>query len=174
MPRTQLFPPMLKIVFSTGDQNVGGSRDLFMTDLSGTPPLPLAESFGVDGDDHWFSPDGNTLIVSGNGLSVSYDVSTPTPSSPTVLLSQGAQAASVQWAPDGSGIAYQFNGDLYWMDLSGATPGAPSKLNASATDVNWLSFSPDRGWLGHRGEVAGTSQVFLTPFAGGPRRQRLS
>lgn len=171
--RDLLAPDGSKIVFCTGDNTVGGSRDLWMVDLTTSPPPP-AEPFQLGGEDNFFSPDSNTLIVSYAGMTLRYDVSGSAPSTPTaddILLSGGDEAEFVEWAPDSSGIAYVLGDAVYWMDLSGTQAGSPVLLSGSLPEAGRMRFASDGRWLAMVGLVDTTWQQFALPIQNGVPQQ---
>jgi len=162
----------------------GGKRHVFVVPADGGSPRQL-----TDGDwDHGtprFSPDGRTLLVTGNRRedheyalrnSEIYAIDMAS-GSIRALTSRKGPDGSPEWSPDGKLIAYTGFDDigldhtvaqLYVMNADGTSPRSLTRALDRAP--NTLQWSADGSGIYFNADDQGTTQLYHVPLTGAPRR----
>jgi serine/threonine protein kinase/Tol biopolymer transport system component len=185
-PAPRISPDGKRVVISHGAGGAGGDSDLWVYDLTGRPPLRLAEK-GFNGAGIW-SPDGTRIVFISNRdggfdiYSVPADGSALEPS--RVDLGgdrpiEGVPTSFPQsWLPDGrlvfvdnAGVA----GNANLLAAAAKPGGKPEPLVQTQYSENFARVSPDGRWLAYASDRSGRFEIWVQPLAGGaPSRVSLN
>ena len=94
-----------------------------------------------------------------------------------VLLGDSIAKWPVSWSPDGQHLLYVTSGtntgnDIWVLPLNGDR--RPYPFLAGRAAENWAAFSPDGRWVVFSSTETGQSEVYVSRFAGGSARKRVS
>jgi serine/threonine protein kinase/Tol biopolymer transport system component len=126
-----------------------------------------------------WSPTGDRLAFSSNrdGPLNLYVVAADGESAPVRLATAAQMQSATSWSPDGRFLAYvqQQVGtplETYVLPLDGRT--APWRWGPEEAEVTEPAFSPDGRWLAYQSRESGKWEVWVRPFPGPGRGQRVS
>lgn len=121
-----------------------------------------------------WSPDGSRIIFSSsrNGQHDLYVKSfTGTESEELLLESENDKFAS-SWSEDGRYILYDEDGDIWALPLFGDRK--PFTVLNTEHDEEFGKFSPDGRWIAYQTDIAGHSEIYVTPFPEAGRKWQVS
>ena len=133
-----------------------------------------------DCTDPLWSPDGNRVIYSGNGLKASLLAMVADGSRPAEpLMSEPAMFAEADsFSPDGNELLYSTysgatNNAAVWLLPLNASP-QPKRLFPGAGRVFDARVSPDGRWIAYASAQSGRPQVYVQAFPGSGERVQVS
>jgi Tol biopolymer transport system component len=152
----------------------GGGR-LFRIPVAGGEPVQVdTGSAERCNNDHGYSPDGRTIVISDQSQAdrQSRIYTLPASGGTPALVTEAAPSYWHGWSPDGSTLAYcaERNGeyDVYTIPVGG---GAESRLTTSAGLDDGPDYSPDGHWIHFCSDRTGRMQVWRMRTDGSGQEQ---
>jgi serine/threonine protein kinase len=171
----RLSPDGRRLVVSGGRP---GDRDLWVYDLGGRPPIPLADK-GDNVSPLW-SPDGTRVVFASNrdggryGLySLPADGGTSEPALVPIGVSPRASGIKTPWPeawmPDGRLVFADDQAAAQSRDLLIASSGTsePETLIKTEYSEDSSAVSPDGRWVAYRSNRTGRGEIWVRAIAGG-------
>jgi len=177
----RISPDGRRLAITTGR---GGAGDLWVYNLGGQPPYPLALE-GMNGKPVW-TPDGEKVaFASGVGISLDIfwipaDGSTLDPE--PLLESNPSYQFPESWTPDGQELIFvQIDADgandIMAVSPNGGEPRLVVQTQHSASIPargGVASLSPDGRWLAYVSAVTGEPEIWVRPYPGPGAPVRIS
>ena len=153
--------------------------DIWLIDLARNVPSRLTNQPAVESMPIW-SPDGSRIAFSQTANTDGpVVVSIDRPSEMTSLgLPGSGPAILTDWSRDGRYVMYKAQNrdtgtfDLWAVPLEGER--TPMAVSASGFDERDGQFSPDGRWVAFESDESGVSEIYVQPFPGPGRRERVS
>ena len=156
----------------------GANASIYLLDLDGTsmPRLTLEWSNNAP---FWTADSARVCFVSERGgVSRFYCQAAESGSKPEpVTPARPALPGGASWAPDGRVLIFselsQASGWDLWTCAMGGEPGVKSFLQTSFNELN-PRLSSDGHWVAYESNETGSPEVYVQPFPGPGRKERIS
>ena len=159
-------------------RTVNGNLDLWTLDLGRGVLSRLRSDAAADGTPVW-SPDGSRIAFNSNrkGVFDLYQKPATGAGSEDLLLATPQNKAPVDWSPDGRFVLYRSPGpmtgfDLWALPLDGDRK--PFPVVQTTFEERDGQFSPDGKWIAYQSNESGRVEIYVQPFPGTGRKERIS
>jgi len=154
-----------------------GRPDVLLMDMARGTLTPLTSE--RSGNARW-SPDGKRIAFNGERTGIlniySMVVGSSTPGEVVLALNEALNLSD--WSPDGKYILYSSQSpttarDVWALPLEGADR-KPFPVVQTPAEERGGRFSPDGKWVAYSSNETGREEIFVRPFPGPGRAQRVS
>ncbi len=162
-------------------RRIAGTTDVWLLDLNRGVPSRFTFDRGNDNFPIW-SPDGSRVAWGStrNGK-VDIFVKPADGTGPEELLLGTHRGQGVSdWSPDGRFVLYHAmtrptgnNQDIWAMPLGGDRKPFPVVESETSVEIN-AQFSPDGDWIAYQSNESGRNEIYVQPFRGPGRKERVS
>lgn len=157
-----------------------GNVDIWIIDLERGLPNRLTTHPGVESLPLW-SPDGSRLAISQTTMAggpATIAINRPSELTSLGIKGVGGTPILCDWSRDGRYIMFKAESDdngaynLWALPLDGER--TPMPIADGPFDERDGQFSPDGRWVAFESDESGTSEIYVQPFPGPGRRERVS